>query len=351
MSTRAVSLVTFLALALDGQAQRAALPEGIPVAPIAAVERYGHTNALVIGNRLLEVTILPSLGRLAGFRFGPLNNVVRFDGPLAAASTAPDPNGAWRNFGGDWMFPVAQADWPSYFGQRWPPPPFMDSLPWQGHAWASDDGAQHALLQLAIGEPLNVRIQRALRVDPAAATVTIRQRMERTAPSPIAMTLWNISQVPDAQRVLIPVDEDSTFADGYSILDFGPPATHLLHRAAGGVLVLDVKNGTEHKLGSAPTRAWIAAQRDGVLMIEHAATSQPGGEFPDGGCRVELYANSGLGYTEIETLSEERALAPGETMENVLTLSFHHVPAGLDNEALAQHVRMALGEVTAGSAP
>jgi hypothetical protein len=133
--------------------------------------------------------------------------------------------------GGDWMFPVAQAHWPDRFGNRWPPPPFLDGLPWQGHAWISDDGAQHALLTLEVGAPLHIRLHRALRVDPITATVTIRQRMERTAASDIPMTLWNISQVPDAQRVLMPVDDDSDLPGRLCRARFRPAATQLLTRA------------------------------------------------------------------------------------------------------------------------
>lgn len=325
--------------------------EGIPVSPIAPTTIFAHTNTLTLGNPLLQVTLLPSLGRIAGFQFGGLENVVRFDGALAAASLTPPEPGHWRNLGGDWMFPVAQAHWAERFGERWPPPPFLDGLPWQGHAWISDDGAQHALMSIEVGAPLHIRLQRDLRIAPDSATVTIRQRMERTAESDIPMTLWNISQVPGAQRVLLPVDEDSTFADGFAVLDFGPPATHLLHRATGGVLTLDVKNGTEHKLGSDSPRGWIAAQRDHVLMVERAETRYPGGAFPDGGCRVEVYANSGLGYTEIETLSEERVLQPGEVLENTLTISFHTVDPALSNAALAQRLREILGETAPAEQP
>lgn len=343
--TRILSTALLL-LATAWCARATPAPEGIPVTPIAPTTIHGHTNALVIGNRLLQVTVLPVLGRIAGLRFGGMDNVVRFDGALAAASTTPPEPGQWRNLGGDWIFTVSQAHWPRLFGERWPPPPFMDGQPWQGHAWISDDGAQHLLMTQEIGPPLNVRLQRALRVDPTAAALTIRQRMERTAPSDIPMTLWNISQVPGAQRVLFPADEDSAFADGFAVLDFEPPSTQLLSRVNGGIRVLDVQGGTEYKLGSDSPRGWIAAQRDHVLLVEQAETRQPGGDFPDQGSRVEVYANRGLGYTEIETLSEERVLQPGEVLENTLTLSFHLVDPTLDHEALAQRLRELIGEVT-----
>ena len=344
MKTICGYLAPLCLLASLASAQPNPAPEGIPVSPIPNVTRFGHPTALVISNQLLEVTVLPGVGRIAGLRFGGLDNVVRFDGALAEAAALGTAHDGWRNYGGDWLFVSPQANWERLFGHRWPPPAFLDGLPWTGHAWASDDGSQNILMQLEVGAPLNARIQRQLRLDPALAQLTIRQRIERTAPSDIPLTLWNISQIPGARRVLLPVDEDSMFADGYSILDFGPPAPHLLTRAQGGVLLLDTLNGTEHKLGSDSPRGWIAAQRGDVLIIERATTLEPGGDFPDGGCRVELYANHGLGYTEIETLSEERMLAPGEILENTLTFSFHHVKANLDDEALARRTLEILGE-------
>jgi hypothetical protein len=350
MKSIGFSTIAWLLFAAAG-AQSTPILEGIPVSPIAPVVCFGHTNALVIRNQMLEVTVLPALGRIAGLRFGGLDNVVRFDDALAHAAANGTAHAGWRNYGGDWLFVVPQAHWPRLFGERWPPPPFLDGLPWRGHAWSNADRTQNIQLQLELGEPVHARIQRHLRIDPETATLTIRQRIERTAASTIPLTLWNISQVPGARRVLMPVENDSLFADGYSILDFGPPPSNLLTRTAGGVLLLDVMHGTEHKLGSDSPRNWIAAQRGNVLIIEQATTRKAGGDFPDGGCRVELYANSGLGYTEIETLSEERTLAVGEVMENTLTFSFYHVKPDLDDEALAQRVREALGELPPATQP
>lgn len=320
--------------------------EDIPTNPIHPVTSCGHTNAVVLANRQLQVTILPDAGRIAGLRFGEFDNVLRFDADLAAwAATHAPEDDAWRNYGGDWLWPVSQAHWSARFGRQWPPQSFMDGRPWKARAWSGADGSQTCLLRLDIGAPLHVAITRRIRLDPEYARVTVRQRIERTAESDVPMTLWNISQVAGASRVAFPVDAQSSVAGGYRVLDFAPPATEHVSRCAGDVIALDVLAGTEHKLGSDSPRGWIAAQRGGVLVVEQAESREPGGIFPDGGCRVEVYANSGLGYTEIETLSEERVLAPGASIENTLTISLYRAPPDLAACDLVARLRELIGEV------
>lgn len=316
---------------------------GMPSRPLAATTVHGHTNAFVLRNDRIEVVILPSLGRIATLRLIDGENLVRFDGDLASRHIEGSAD-EWRNFGGDWIWPVSQAHWGRLFGLNWPPQPFIDGLPWTGNAWVGGDGSQSCRVSIDIGAPLHVRLQRTFRIDPGSSVVTIRQRAESTGVSEAPITLWNITQIGGALRVALPVDADSRFTGGVKILDFAPPAADLLTRTVGGVVVLDTARGTEHKLGSDSARGWIAAQKGDVLVVERAETINPGGEFPDGGCRVEVYANSGLGYAEIETLSEERVLNPGESIENVLTISLQQIEPALDHEAFASRIQSLLGE-------
>jgi hypothetical protein len=50
-------------------------------------------------------------------------------------------------------------------------------------------------------------------------------------------------------------------------------------------------------------------------------------------------------YTEIQTLSVEKNLEPGESLENTVLIHCHRLPAGLDDCELAQHVRRLVGEL------
>jgi hypothetical protein len=57
-----------------------------------------------------------------------------------------------------------------------------------------------------------------------------------------------------------------------------------------------------------------------------------------------MYSNTGLGYTEIETLSVEKALKPGETLSNRLYLSCYRLHGELDACELAERTRILIGE-------
>ena len=61
---------------------------------------------------------------------------------------------------------------------------------------------------------------------------------------------------------------------------------------------------------------------------------EPTAPYPDGGCTAEVYSNFGLGYTEIETLSEERVLKPGEILANTLHITI--LKAETEDAALAR---------------
>ena len=83
------------------------------------------------------------------------------------------------------------------------------------------------------------------------------------------------------------------------------------------------------------------------MIIESATQDDRPGEYPDGGCRVEMYANKGLGYTEIETLSTEQNLEVGERLSNTLRIECYTVSTNLTDCELADRVRTLRGEITA----
>lgn len=341
------SILVFIAYALFLGALAHAEPAGrVPVEPLAMVTLMGHSNVFLLQNRVVEAAVFPSLGRIGFFNFRGEPNAFRFDGGLAewAASNPATPGADWRNLGGDWIWPAAQGHWSAHFGAHWPPPWIIDGPAWTARGWVNQDDAQSVLIELEIGEPLNIMVQRHITLPADAASLIIRQRIERTAPSEVPVTLWTISQITAPDRVGLAVETNSAFIHGYRVLDFEPPAPELLAQEDPGVLIVDTRRAAEIKIGSDSPRGWIAAQRGDLLIFERAEGRANAVEFPDGGCRTELYANSGLGYAEIETLSEERVLAPGEAIENTLTISLHRIPADLTDAEFAARVRAISGD-------
>ena len=313
-------------------------PAPPPVAPIPATEFRGWTNAFRLQNDRAEAVFVPAVGRLVHF--------ARLDGasPLrlepALAGKTPAAGESFFNLGGDWFWPVSQARWPalSADGKDWPPPAVLgDETPWTGTAWTDADGAPCVQFVRRYGAPLNVEATRLFRLEPTSAVLVVRQRLERTAPSEIPVVLWNVSQIAQAEHVVLPTDEDSKFRGGLKALMGRLPPRQQLARC-GAAAVYRVAPGAETKLGSDSPRGWIAAARGADVVFEAVANSATG-DYPDGGCVVEVYSNQGLGYSEIETLSPELNLEPGTVLENVLRIQLATTDAPLAACPLADALR------------
>jgi hypothetical protein len=322
-----------------------ALPDArdLPVAPLQPVHRFGQTNILVLANARMEVTVFPSAGRFAISRFLDAGPVHRMDTASLSAPAAAD--AGWKNHGGDWLWPVAQKHWTEFFGADWPPARAIDGEPWEGKAWTTADASSVCALRRTIGPPLNIEITRTLHLDSAAARLTVRQRIESKGPSRIPVTLWCISQMAGVDEVVLP-DEGLREPPPFRVLGFAPPPEDLVARCESS-RVVRVGAGTEHKFGSASPRIWVGGRNGRTALLLRSARDDAEGRYPDQDCPVEVYANRGLGYAEIEILSPERVLAPGEHIENTVILECLALPGEAVSCRFADATRRFLGEVPA----
>ncbi|NQT94337.1 MAG: hypothetical protein HQ559_16380 [Lentisphaerae bacterium] len=308
---------------------------------IPATQFNGWTNAVRLASSNIEVVIVPAVGRIVSIRTPDGSNLLRLDPAKAGVEIPEDAEKTWFNIGGDWLWPAAQASW-------------------KAESWKEPDGRQCCRLTREFGDPLDVTVSREISIEKDGARITILQKAERVGkgggfrirkgdPLPFSapVTLWNISQVIGADRAFLPADEDSTFEGGVKVLMGERPGKDLLMRIdALNVYRAGVKG--EHKLGSDSKRYWIAAEKDGVLLVErvvrnlppvtHRTATAPPLVYPDGGCRLEMYSNTGLGYTEIGTLSPEVRLLPGQQLENTLAIELHPFPKGLSDTEAAKRV-------------
>ncbi len=316
----------------------------VPVAPISAIEYEGWSNAFRLHNDVIQVVIVPEIGRIVQFGFLEGDNVLRLDEHLLGQTGADADPGEWLNFGGDWLWPVAQTRWPDFQDGIWPPSPLLDGRPWSGRAWRTEDGSQHCLISRDFGAPLHVRVSRTIRLDPTNMHISVRQRIERLEPSDIPVTLWHLSQVRNAEQIVIPVEKDSRFEKGLTNLMFAMPEKNLLYHDRETV-VYQAQRGGEHKLGSDSPRAWLAALKGRTLLVARSVPGEGQGEYPDGGCTVQMYSNTELGYAELETLSTEQVLEPGEHINNTVTLALFRLdPVPETSANLADTVQRLLGE-------
>ena len=113
---------------------------------------------------------------------------------------------------------------------------------------------------------------RLFRLRPQSEELTIHQRIERTGPSDIPVVLWNVSQIANAQQIILPTDPQSHFPKGLKTLMGGKPPRGSVKKCDAAA-IYTVRPGAETKLGSDSPRAWIAATKDETLIVETAVTA------------------------------------------------------------------------------
>lgn len=327
-------LCVLLLPALTAMAAPPPAAEASPVAPIPATAYLGWTNAIRLQNGQAEAILVPDLGRLV--HFAATNGPSSFRLEASLKGKLPPAGERFFNIGGDWFWPVAQARWGALSGdgQDWPPPALLADRPWSCSAWSDSDGTPCALLTRNYGPPLNIQATRLFRLESGGSVLVVLQRIERTGPSDVPVVLWNISQIAAAEQIALPVERKSLFRTGLMVLKGKMPSRRQLARC-GSAVVYRVSPGAETKLGSDSLRGWIAAARGKQLVVE-SVVNTAAGEYPDGGCVVEVYSNHGLGYSEIETLSPEVTLAPGTVLENTLRIELAAAESPLPACAFAE---------------
>ncbi|NCC50408.1 MAG: DUF4380 domain-containing protein [Spartobacteria bacterium] len=330
-----LSLLSILLAGVATFADEAAHDQDVPVAPIHAGAFAGFTNTFQLSNARLHIVVAPDIGRILHMGPNAATNLLNANPHLAGKLPPSDDETPWLNYGGDWLWPVAQSRWPDFQQGDWPPSRLLDGRPWAGRAWKCADGTQCCLITQDFGSPLHVTVSRLIKLPPDKDTFTIHQRMERTGTSGIPMTLWHITQVEGAERVVIPLDANSAFEKGYRPMMFGPPATNAVLETPE-VVVYRTADGKESKLCSDSKMAWIAARRGAWVLLEQIRDPDTDGVFPDGGCTVEMYSNAGLGYSEIETLSLEKVLQVDESIENTLYVTLRKLDReDMEDDALS----------------
>ena len=307
-----------------------------PVAPILPSEFLGWPHTYRLQNDRAIAILVPAVGRLVHFSSPQGSSPFRIE-PTLQGQTPPEGE-SFFNVGGDWLWPVSQARWVQFStdGKDWPPPSVLADLPWNCSAWTDAEGVPCALLTREYGAPLHILVSRLFRLEPNSTTLVVQQRIERTAPSVVPVVLWNISQIAQAEHIVLPVEKKSKFRGGLSALMGTKPSRKQLATCKNAA-VYRVSPGAETKLGSDSPRGWIAAAKGTNVIFESVANSSIG-DFPDGGCIVEVYSNQGLGYSEIETLSPEVLLAPGNVLENTLRIELTSTESPLDACPLADFV-------------
>lgn len=288
-----------------------ALADDVPVAPLATELAMGYEKAYVIANDFLKLIVVPEVGRLVYLSYQNSPN-------LLAQRKAERQKGQWAHLGGAWVWPMGQDHWSGIQGKDWPPLEGFGETPWQSRGWINADGTRNVLMYREYSAPYNIKLSFQIQLHPDDPSVHFKQRLDRFESGKYPMTLWNVVQVAYPETGFFPLSGEEPFEGGYLVMK-GAVQSNQLTRCEN-VVEIDVSTSRELKLGGGPQAPWCAVHTKEHLLHFSIPALDPTASFPDGGCASQLYISGDQQFLELELLSEEKNLKPGESIEQEFLL-------------------------------
>lgn len=303
--------------------------------PLALTSLEHGADALpvhVVDNGDLRLAFLPSVGgRLISVRCGGAELLWRnpdyLDDALATVrprATWPPLDGrmgSWSNVGGAKTWPAPQG-WSG--PDEWPGPPdgILDSGEWAlDAAWSAAEGALVVGMTSPDDPRTGLRVTRRFAVPAHGRTFTQRTTFTNVSGRPVRWAVWEVAQVDTAAGGELWVDVAGT-AEPVDLVDaFGRVRVGPVEAGRRRVMIDDVVG----KVGFTDAAGALSFRRpDGAGV--HWRFEVAAGDYPDGGCQVEIWLQhptpeplEGPGslhptarLLELEALTPMAALVPGD---------------------------------------
>lgn len=284
--------------------------------PDAAVVTNYHSwsNAVSLNNGVVEVIIVPSIGRVQQFRFfGDTNGVFWENAGLFGRSAS----GFYRNFGGDKAWPSPQADW------NWPPPRGFD-----GSTYAASCTNGIVTMTGPVDQSYGIRVTRSIGLVSNRSVMLVKTVFERTSETARIdkeLGAWIDCQaaVSGDSRCYAPVPASSIFPSGYttngsSIYTASLPASFTKN---DGLISFGRDPRAYHKLGFDNGTLVLVGPR---LSLRMDASRIGLANYPDGNSSTEVYTGSGTdAYFELEMMGPLTKLAVGSQLEFMTVYSIY----------------------------
>lgn len=296
--------------------------------PLTPVPFRGWSEAYVLHHDLIHAVVVPAISRLvflAASADAP--NLLRLDDAMAdAGALPPDPDTGpgFFDIGGDWVWPVARSNWPSFSpnGSDWPPPPALADSPSEVEAWRDRSGNPHVVLTRHYPAPVCATLEREFFVT-AHGRLHCRQTLRYTGPveetgcTILPLALCHVSQVVFPKTIYFPLPS----------ADYTP--TVLSGTLPDGAL--SVKTGNMWSFAGAtytpPPSSEVTLSFPLPSVSSLSAMTSNGFFLVNASSPVlaELHADTGLGYVEFGTLDDSTARLSDFPLSN--TLHYGVLPA------------------------
>lgn len=288
-----------------------------------AEQKITFDDAIRLENDHVRVDVAPSVGRIVWFSRPGGDNLIWINDETAVA----DSDGQYIAYGGDKVWPAVQSMWERATGNKnWPPEGVIDGKPWT----LIEASNHHCIIESEVSPAYGVKVRRTIIIDPDAPIVNIANAMTRAQPSIYPVHIWSVTQIipPDyamldiaEKRVqkdpaVVLFDPEDTYGDGVTTLP-GQTAVAWHDRHEGG-----------NKIGT--LGEWVAGVYEDQIFLQKTYHHAPGA-YPDGSS-AQLWVQDG--YTELELLSDQVHLQPGESLKNVVEWRLVDFTGGEPEEAL-----------------
>ncbi len=277
--------------------------------PVVRKENY----RLKVGRYTVELDPVDG-GRIVEFSLDGHNALVpKLESPSAYGSS---------------FWPSPQSDW------MWPPPPELDSLPWQLQV-----EGRTAIMTSGINRKLGLMAEQRITAEPETESLRIDLTLINRGSSPRKVAPWQNTRVRPGGLVFYPSDTPTT-ADSTLVLLPERGITWFLH---------DPTKYKENRKSYADGReGWLAHVDQGYLFIKAFPDIPPQAQAPNEG-EVVLYVPDSGRFLEVEQQGAYVELAVGASTTYSVRWIAKKLPKGMEstpgNQELVALVRGVLAEM------
>jgi len=284
-----------------------------PAAPTVTAEpqRLTFDDAITLRNAHLHIAVAPSVGRIVAFGPADSRNLIwinTIEGNQPFIGRGPP----YYVYGGDKVWTLVQSVWKLAFGGgSWPPDGVIDGQPWD----VVESGDHHIILQSRVSPALGHRVRREIRIDPDQPRVVIRNHIIQEQASHFSPMIWCVTQVHPPQFTLMELSpQRPTSSRPWTDLSNKPVDTSRIHISDDNRwLRYDYIPDRSQKIGA--FGRWVAGVWEDYIFVQ-TTDYDPTGAYPDASS-LQVYYDAN--FLELETLSPQVHLRPGQTLTNTVT--------------------------------
>lgn len=314
-----------------GCASTPAAPETDTPQPSVQPPRDLLSPAASIRDDTVELLVNADVGRVVFFGRPGGDNLLWLDPRATEKAYASRHGRTWANWGGDKVWVAFQNMWPRIYPlspNPWPPDGIIDGGAWTLLVHAPDT----LVIESRMNPELGVVARRRFELL-GDGEVLITNTLTRRHASPFPVMIWSVTQTLPPDAVMMEVAPDRPPATPRVAIWDQPHADERWQDLAAGRVVQWLAPDEKARKTGSLGRGIAATYGNQRFLQAHAF--DPRAAFPDA-ANVHLYHQPG-NYTELELLSPEVQLAPGQTLTHRVLWRLEDEP-GHQPEATAQRL-------------